>query len=468
MFQKFYYLEGKNQQKGPLSIDQLKTVGIKSDTLVWTEGLSDWKPAKEVDELKNLMSKPPPPPPPPIPQPPPASTPINTTTVIAKNFRCDGCGASLQIPNNARGNVKCPHCKNDCWIDSIIKNAEIAAKENINSGISLSASPVMLHDKLILLLSESPCIPFDVFGQIEVVREERYCIPAYCFECTGEASFTYEVAEKRKQTYTVGSGNDVEVKEKTHIDWKNMNDRTNISEIVFVSGNKNFIPQIEKLYICLDSGLLVDFEELDFPLDVQTFNYNLPQPTAFNDHIKPYMERILQQKAKKSLDSKNVRNFSMGGSMIQKEITRVFLGLYHVVYEYNGAAYSMWVTGDGKKGWLDGMPEDINRKSAFDKMKQEMDLIDDKEKSSSFCSKTWQLVSGFSFQLHLLATLFTAGFYLAIVGFIYVQQKSEKEKYQSQRAKVRNDIDGLIAQSSKAAQQFRLQQKNLRGIYKNV
>ena len=57
----FYYLEG-NEQKGPMGIDQLKTVGLKSETLVWTEGLDDWKPAKEVEELKILIMKTPPPP----------------------------------------------------------------------------------------------------------------------------------------------------------------------------------------------------------------------------------------------------------------------------------------------------------------------------------------------------------------------------------------------------------------------
>ena len=57
----FYYLDS-NEQKGPVGIDQLKIVGLKSDTLVWTEGLDDWKPAKEVEELKILLIKTPPPP----------------------------------------------------------------------------------------------------------------------------------------------------------------------------------------------------------------------------------------------------------------------------------------------------------------------------------------------------------------------------------------------------------------------
>ncbi len=62
MEKEFYYLDEK-EQKGPYNIDHLKTVGLKPDTLVWAVGFENWKPVKEVDELKSLLKKTPPPPP---------------------------------------------------------------------------------------------------------------------------------------------------------------------------------------------------------------------------------------------------------------------------------------------------------------------------------------------------------------------------------------------------------------------
>jgi len=62
MNKEFYYLDGK-EQKGPYSIDQLKVLNLKSDTLIWEESLDNWKPLKEVEELKGLLRKTPPPPP---------------------------------------------------------------------------------------------------------------------------------------------------------------------------------------------------------------------------------------------------------------------------------------------------------------------------------------------------------------------------------------------------------------------
>lgn len=64
-----YFIIENNQQAGPYTIYELKDKGLKSDTLVWTEGMDDWKPAWQVDELKNFLyttaSAPTPPPVPP-------------------------------------------------------------------------------------------------------------------------------------------------------------------------------------------------------------------------------------------------------------------------------------------------------------------------------------------------------------------------------------------------------------------
>jgi len=62
MNKQFYYLDGKDQ-KGPLDIEQLNDVGIKPDTLVWSDDMENWKPAKDVSELALIIKKLPPPPP---------------------------------------------------------------------------------------------------------------------------------------------------------------------------------------------------------------------------------------------------------------------------------------------------------------------------------------------------------------------------------------------------------------------
>lgn len=50
-----------NKQFGPIAISDLKPNEISKETLVWFEGLADWIPAGEVEELKSYFSKVPPP-----------------------------------------------------------------------------------------------------------------------------------------------------------------------------------------------------------------------------------------------------------------------------------------------------------------------------------------------------------------------------------------------------------------------
>ena len=52
----YYY--AKNEEKiGPLSLDELKKIELKKDTLVWHEGLDDWIKAEDVSELKSLFAE---------------------------------------------------------------------------------------------------------------------------------------------------------------------------------------------------------------------------------------------------------------------------------------------------------------------------------------------------------------------------------------------------------------------------
>lgn len=52
---KYYFIIINNKQLGPLTEDQLASVGVKADTPVWNEGLPDWTPAGEVPELKAIV-----------------------------------------------------------------------------------------------------------------------------------------------------------------------------------------------------------------------------------------------------------------------------------------------------------------------------------------------------------------------------------------------------------------------------
>ena len=61
---KAYHLFRKEQQEGPFTLEELKSLAIQSEDKVWYEGLDTWVNVSEVPELKPLIKAVPPPPPP--------------------------------------------------------------------------------------------------------------------------------------------------------------------------------------------------------------------------------------------------------------------------------------------------------------------------------------------------------------------------------------------------------------------
>jgi len=363
---------------------------------------------------------------------------------------------------------------------------EIAAKENIRSGIPLTASHAVLHHQLVSHLYKSPNIPLDVFDKIEVVREERYCVPAYCFYCNGTTSFTYEAGNQRQHKTAVDLGDRVRVEKETYMEWTQMSGSASITATLFAPGHKKFTQQVEKLYMQLDPGQLVDIEELDIPLHVETYSYNLPQPAAFNEYVKPHVDKLLRKEAEASIRSKTTRNFSMGGSNIQKETVCVFLGLYHVVYTYDGQEYSMWTTGGGKTVLHDKLPTDSQRQKVLAEKQQLLASIPEtsslpQSNVGCFVCLVIACVIGayvaFSNAAMLWAGLFVAGTVLfgAMLpsahkkGKVLDAQRAEDQKIlDARRAEAKKDIEDFETLLPTVVQRFKEQKKALRGIYEGV
>jgi ribosomal protein L37AE/L43A len=431
------------------------------------------------------------------------ATPVSTIT--ARSFRCNGCGESLKIPQNARGVMKCPSCKTECVLDGLIKNEEMAAKENINSGVPLTATASILHRQLISILSKSTNIPLDVFDNVEVVREERYCVPAYCFEYNGDAPFSYEEGKQETRQERGFSGGKETITTIKEVKWHTERGNASVSGTLFVSGNKKTTPYINQMYKKTDHNQLVDFEYLEFPPDVETLEYDLPQLTVFNEHIKPVVDNLLTKEGEKALDGTNyegyiprggqygvryTRDFKLSGSKIQKEITRVFLGLYRIVYKYGDQEFSMWVCGDGKKVISDGLPENLyssERKKLSDTLDEKKQLF-----SSIPGNKTGFLIFGFiaciaavAFSIYsiiangfgipflIIGLISAAGAGLCGKFFSSVRKKGKEQDAQRADARIEIDnaqkaIDDFEAQLPNIIRRFMEQKKALRGIYEKL
>lgn len=51
-----YYVAIGSERKGPFALDELRSVPLARDTLVWSQGMDDWAPAEKVPDLLPLLT----------------------------------------------------------------------------------------------------------------------------------------------------------------------------------------------------------------------------------------------------------------------------------------------------------------------------------------------------------------------------------------------------------------------------
>lgn len=88
---RYFYINSEGKQVGPLTLDELRFKQIKKETLVWTQGMPQWKPAYELESLQPLFATPPPQsynttPPPPQPHIEPTSKPMLPKTWLVESI----------------------------------------------------------------------------------------------------------------------------------------------------------------------------------------------------------------------------------------------------------------------------------------------------------------------------------------------------------------------------------------------
>ena len=52
----YFYIENE-EQKGPVTVDEISKISITEETLIWYEGLNDWTEAKNIPSLESLFKK---------------------------------------------------------------------------------------------------------------------------------------------------------------------------------------------------------------------------------------------------------------------------------------------------------------------------------------------------------------------------------------------------------------------------
>jgi hypothetical protein len=441
--------------------------------------------------------------------------------IATQGINCSNCGAGLSIPPNFRkGTVRCNFCETDTIVTGLQSdNAEIAKKENINSGFPLTATPEMLHRVVVEQLTGNIHSPLDLLENIEITDEKKFFVPAYCFYCNGTAPFTYEVgSEVKRATEVKKSGN---VKYETETVWTHESGSANITATLFSPGNKETASQINALYFSEVPHLgisdelngdrlfvtkhihgtsggspedarraaeeyltarsknihrnwsdaeamsikLVDVEDLNITADSTVSACNIPLTASFNEYIRPRMEEQLKQAALKQLEGRECRGLNMGGSNIVRESeVRVLLGMFQIVCKYGGQEFSVYTNGDASIADYDSLPRDEDRAKIH---AEKTDAI----VSYSFFSKESILLMiaiGICALAAVVSLFKTAVFsiifiLIAIIPSVFLFKA--KKGYDEQISAMKSDLAQFESPWTDSAKAFSAEGKKLNGIY---
>ena len=91
----FYFHDGQNE-KGPITIEQLKLEALKKDTPVWHAGLENWTIAGEIDELKSLF----------VPKAAPPPLKVAATSAVQYSIRASSVPADEHFANEPKKSFK--------------------------------------------------------------------------------------------------------------------------------------------------------------------------------------------------------------------------------------------------------------------------------------------------------------------------------------------------------------------------
>ncbi|MCQ2427849.1 MAG: SdpI family protein [Clostridia bacterium] len=384
--------------------------------------------------------------------------------VSASALKCSACGAPLPLPNNPQGKVFCEYCGTANLIDmGNAKNREILEKNDINSGIPHAMSPAGIHEKLVSVLTGPTAMPLDVLEKANVIREEHICIPAFMFYCNAMASYNYDAGNIRERQEVV----DNKVVTKQYTEYTQMSGIANVSKNVIASGSEKYTDLIKSLYSGMDGSRLVDSELLEFPSDTEYGTFDVPEAAVFSSQVQPAVNAALREAALDSLSGKDYKNLSVGGSNIQKEMKRIYLAVYKIVYEYREQVYTVFIDGDGKQSLWTKVPIDEARQTELNTYTEGRDKVSKTHRLFSFgaiiagilgliltFSGDWKIALG-------IAAL--AGCAACIVFYIRF-----KKKYDADVAAWQAKIDAFHKQRNDAVAAFKTGKKHLDGIYSNL
>ena len=349
------------------------------------------------------------------------------------HIKCSSCGAAIDFPEGTlKKRFKCPFCN----VENFILNEDLSV-----GGLNHELSDAKVHKRIIEIISDSHFPPYDIFENIYIKKVNRLIIPVHWFlACNGMATFTYERGIKKEFNQVSFSDDDNGNRTYTRTDWTPMSAVVSDIRDYFVSANKEYNEVFIQLYGDVRNQEIGDAESLTYADEAIDTKFDWTEAEVTSGTLKDLVTQTIEVKAHESVENISSRNEHLDSVHIQKTETRkISIGIYEIIFEYQGRDYKIYLSHDGNVSYTEGLPSDPNAQSIVDSKTQERDLIEDSFKKKFLVAAIIILIS-----LGIMTLLAFIGIFFLIAAGILIIIYIPVEKECRARAKALEDAKNDI------------------------
>lgn len=387
--------------------------------------------------------------------------------IEVKRITCSGCGAPLEMPQSgAIRKIKCPYCDTETIISNAEHNLEILNKRNILGGLKFDMLDAGIHHMIIEMLSMASSAPLDVYENCVVKSVNKIIIPAYWFDnCTGMGTAQFEKGMEKEYNEIVGQGEYMHSEKRYRTEWFPMSSAVSATSDFVVSGNKEYSSLFETLYSNIHSPNIIDVEQLDYPADCITPDYDIPDAVVFNTSVKALMENTVREQANRTVGGNKIRNLQITGISIQKgDVRRISVGIYEIVVEYGGTDYKLYLSNNGSTYTYTSLPSDQNRQLHIDQINQAIKDADTSRRKILLGTTITLAVLGLILLIFIVGVVFLIA--ALVVGLVFYMPV-EKE-YRAKKKELEAEMNSLMGEFSTVKQNFKDRKVALAGVLNHV
>lgn len=282
---------------------------------------------------------------------------------------CSGCGANLEYSAGARA-LKCVYCG---AVTEIARADDEEVDEAPDHVVTLVVSRSQLEDAVFQHLAEGKYTPDNLLEHATFTKVEQFFVPAFAFTGTYEAQWTASFGYDRTEHYTDyvrdSNGNTRPVtKTRTVTDWRPVNgtDTGDFSVLTYGGSqlnNSSLNLPVQLVERCAMGGDVVDYSP-SFTSGFEVEAYSVRPNDAYSGRGEELVNGVIDVGVRRHAQGDRQKDWHWKATT-RKRASRILVPVCHVVYEYDGQSFNVWLDGTSTANLVaDVAPEDHSRKRA--------------------------------------------------------------------------------------------------------